>query len=54
MIAVIDIPRHSLNTKTHNDLNVNTPESFIPDIEREAGGGRVCGRENESETEKMR
>ena len=54
MIAVSDIPRHSLYTKTHNALNVNTPEIFTPDIEREAGGGRVCEREKETETEKMR
>ena len=44
MVAVIDLPRHSLYTKTHNALNVNTPEIFTSDIEREAGGGRVCGR----------
>ena len=54
MIAVIDIPRHSLYTKTYNALKVNTPEIFTPDIEREAGGGRVCGREKETETEKLR
>ena len=44
MIADIDIPSHSLYTKTHNALNVNTPEIFTPDIEREAGGGRFYGR----------
>ena len=45
MIAVMRVPRHSLYTKAHKALKVNTPESFTPrdemDILREVGGERV-------------